>query len=236
MPGDDLGAALVALGLEHDLPTLSRNAADSMGVLSDAEAWLREKVPTAEAAELDVVVLGSFARLEASLESDFDYLIMVHGLPSDVRAGRRLLEAIDDFIRSIRTRGPGRTGLFGHITAAADLTERIGLEQDTNLSQSRRLLLLEESRSVYQPELHDRLLRAVLERYLADYGGKPKAGAPRFLLNDVQRYWYTLAVDYQAKRWEDASSGWGLRYLKLLNSRKVAYAGTLVSLLRCDDE
>lgn len=59
----------------------------------------------------------------------------------------------------------------------------------------------------------------------------PKGGVPRFLLNDIVRYWRTLAVDYQAKRWNALSPSWGLRYIKLLISRKLAYAGTIASLL-----
>ena len=72
-------------------------------------------------------------------------------------------------------------------------------------------------------------------RYLVDYV-RPKPGPPRFLLNDVIRYWYTVSVDYQAKRWQGADDGWALRYLKLINSRKIAYAGTLASLLRCSED
>ncbi len=232
--------ALRSLGLEGQTPTLAQNAADSRHVLERAKSAIANAVPPSAAGDVDVIVLGSFARLEASGESDFDYLVVAHGLPQDVRVSRQLLNAADSFIEgelkgSRRSRQPGATGLFGHITAAPDLTERIGLEQDTNLSHSRRVLILEESRSVYRPDLHERLLRAIMERYLVDYP-TPKQGPPRFLLNDIIRYWYTIAVDYQAKRWESPSEGWGLRYLKLLTTRKLAYAGTLASLLQCDDQ
>lgn len=54
-------------------------------------------------------------------------------------------------------------------------------------------------------------------------------------MNDVLRYWRTLAVDYQAKRWkEEDEPSWGLRYLKLLISRKLAFAGLLIPLLLCE--
>ncbi|MEW6381373.1 MAG: hypothetical protein AB1611_17465 [bacterium] len=55
-------------------------------------------------------------------------------------------------------------------------------------------------------------------------------------MNDVMRYWRTWAVDYQAKRWEAfaPNSNWGLRFLKLIISRKIVYAGTLASLLLTD--
>lgn len=190
-----------------------------------------------------MIVHGSFARGEATGSSDFDYLVVAHGITEDVRVTRDMLSAVDDFIQHSMQSGPrtserrpGGTGLFGHIASAPGLTERIGLEQDTNVSTTRRLLILEESRSIYQPELRTALLRTILQRYLDDYEDGEKRGVPRFLLNDVMRYWYTLAVDYQAKRWEGADRGWGLRYLKLLISRKLVYAGTVVSLLLCSDE
>ena len=47
------------------------------------------------------------------------------------------------------------------------------------------------------------------------------------------RHWRTVAVDYQAKNWQRVTDeGWGLRYLKLILSRKTAYAGTLAPLLQ----
>lgn len=80
--------------------------------------------------------------------------------------------------------------------------------------------------------LHQSLLGAIVDRYLVDYA-TPKPGVPRFLLNDVVRYWRTIAVDYQAKRWEVARPDWGLRYLKLRVSRKLTFAATLAVVLLC---
>jgi hypothetical protein len=78
--------------------------------------------------------------------------------------------------------------------------------------------------------LRKTLIQAILARYLADYE-QPKLGVPRFLLDDVLRYWRTLAVDCQAKRWEQVAPDWGLRYLKLIIWRKLTFAGTLATLL-----
>jgi hypothetical protein len=240
----DLQRAVETLGLPGKLPTLTAAAARSRQTIEAAREWLIARIPLEDARKLDVVVHGSFARMEATPESDFDYLIVAHGLPEDVRVMRALLRAVDSFIAERLTTGdeqpdkrrPGRTGLFGHIASAPGLTERIGLEQDTNVSTTRRLLVLEESVSIYRPDRRLELLRAILERYLFDYPAQRKEGVPRFLLNDVTRYWYTLAVDYQAKRWEGDDQGWGLRYLKLLISRKLTYAGTITSLLLCGED
>jgi len=71
-----------------------------------------------------------------------------------------------------------------------------------------------------------RVLRVLLKRYLVDdfgYAMPPKAAArvPRFLLNDLVRYWRTMAVDFAAKRREREGAGWGLRNFKLRMSRKL---------------
>lgn len=231
------------LGVTDQVPTLVEAARHSEETLQAAKRHIHRAVPLERGTQLDVIVHGSFARGEATTQSDFDYLVVAHELSEDVTVMQDILRAVDDFVVTELRGGsgegggrPGATGLFGHIASAPGLTERIGLEQDTNVSTTRRLLVLEESASIYQPERRAKLLRAVLARYLVDYPGSRKEGVPRFLLNDVIRYWYTLAVDYQAKRWEGDDRGWGLRYLKLLLSRKLVYAATVVTLLRCDKQ
>ena len=224
-----LRAAAQALALE--LPALDASARSSKQAIDTARKLLAEQCPPSD--PLDVFAFGSLAREELSKESDFDYLVVALGLPQEFTKTKRLILATEELRGKLNLKEPGATGMFGRVIAAADLTERIGLEQDTNLTHSLRILILQESVSIYQPTEHERLLRAILERYLVDYLD-PKAGIPRFLLNDLVRYWRTMAVDYQAKRWEEwgkQSVKWGLRYLKLRVSRKLTFAGTLASLL-----
>jgi hypothetical protein len=222
------------LGLEGRLSTLVAAADWTQRALAQITGRLHEMVPPDDL-PLDVVVLGSLGRREASRQSDMDYLVLAHGLPSSVKQTRQLLGAVEALRVELSFGEPGVTGMFGEVVAAPDLTERIGLEGDTNESHSRRILLLEESVSVFKPNLHDGLLAAILERYLADYP-EPKKGVPRFLLNDILRYWRTISVDYQAKRWrQPGDEKWGLRYLKLLISRKLGFAGTLTSLFLCEE-
>jgi predicted nucleotidyltransferase len=235
-----LDEALQVLGIRDKVPSLDAAAKASIDNLNRAKERLATDVPVEEYNNVDVVILGSYARQEASGESDFDYLVIPYGLTS-VGTTRQLIASVERFIGDVlepkdgSSRKPGATGLFGTITGASDMNERIGLENDTNLSHSRRVLLIEESVSIYDPALHDRLLRSIFDRYLADYPGGTKPRPPRFLLNDIIRYWYTLAVDYQAKRWERNDTDWGLRYLKLLTSRRLSYASALVPLLLCGE-
>ncbi len=248
-----LEQAASGLGVLDRLPNLQRAAATSRGFVTEAKTRLQEAAAE-EALDLaslplDVVAFGSYARDEASGESDFDYLVIAHGLCDDPTATRLLLKQADllrhpepDSIlfepgpgtARKEIAGPGSTGMFGRVVSAPDLVERIGLEQDTNQSHTVRMLLLQESTSLLAEDRHEHLVRVMIRRYLADYP-TGKTGPPRFLLSDVLRYWRTVSVDYAAKRYEQISPEWGLRYLKLVLSRKIAYAGTLASLLLCDE-
>ena len=249
-----LAAATQRLGI--DLPALNAAAARSRNLIARASDDLHSAVPVPAGTPLplDVVLLGSAARQELTGESDFDFLIVAHGIPGlledpvtkqPVHATRKVAAALQDIQTREELEGPGTTGILGQIVSAPDLIERIGLEKDTNETHTQRILLLEESVSIYQPHLREELLRAMLDRYLNDYRAEPKVGVPRFLLNDVERYWRTICVDYQAKHWgrlplrfrveldPDAKFDWGLRYFKLLISRKLTFVGTVTSLLLC---
>jgi hypothetical protein len=118
---------------------------------------------------------------------------------------------------------------------AFDLIEQIGLQNDTNHSLTRRMLLLEESVSLGNRLVHEKVVRAALDRYLTVIDA-PTERTPRFLLNDVIRYWRTITVDYQAKALDGGAAASGLRYLKLIIPRKIMFAGTLMALLHCRDE
>lgn len=228
----DLEAALTALGISDSVPALRNNSEVSRSLVNAARESLQVQLSGPHDA-FDVVAVGSIAREEASNESDFDYLVIAHSLPSKAGHAKEVLRAAEEVRKQLRLEPPGSTGMFGKVIAGAELTERIGLQEDTNLSHSRRILLLEESVSLFQPLKHQQLIELILDRYLADYE-TPKAGVPRFLLNDVVRYWRTMAVDYQAKRWEKLEPEWGLRYLKLIVSRKLSFAGALVPLFLCE--
>lgn len=228
---EEHATAIEALGLTGELANLNTAARVTERVRADLQDRLTGRLDATE--PLDVLVFGSIAREEATTQSDVDYLVVLHGLCDDPKSARRTIEVMKESIKELNYGKPGATGMFGSVVSAADITERIGLDADTNMSHSRRVLMLTESRSVFRDDLQARLIRAIVQRYLIDYE-EPKDGPPRFLLNDVMRYWRTVAVDYQAKLWMKGNDDWGLRYLKLITSRKLSYAGALVPLLTCN--
>lgn len=180
----------------------------------------------------DIVAFGSMARREMTSESDFDYLVVSYGLDSPGTARDALTRA--DGLRMKLGVGdkalaePGSSGVFAKIVSATEMVEVIGLQGDTNHSQTRRILLLEESVSLTGNTEHENLIGSIVHRYLeAQKVGSGRV--PRFLLNDIVKYWRTITVDYQAKTPRDTP--YSLRYLKLILSRKIAFFAALVPLI-----
>jgi hypothetical protein len=110
------------------------------------------------------------------------------------------------------------------------MIEKIGLEEDSNRNLSRRMLFLLESTDATNSHVADAARDQLLDRYL-DQSVK-NFRPPRFLLNDVIRYWRTMCVDFAGKEHEGPEK-WGLRNVKLRTARKVLFAGGLLPVFEC---
>lgn len=174
-----------------------------------------------------VVMMGSWGRRERTSGSDDDFLVLVDGeRRPDAEPQLERLESL----LGLGEAKPGTQGIFGQQVFVGPMVRHIGLQDDTNANLTQRMLLLLESVPVVGRESYRRSLEQVVDGYLA--GQAKDYRPPRFLLNDLIRYWRTICVDFAGKARAEEQK-WGMRNAKLRLNRKLLFAGGLVPVLLC---
>jgi hypothetical protein len=185
---------------------LGPRRSDSNGRLSALCRSLSEQLVTM-ASSLEntcIYATGSYGRQEASSTSDIDIFMIDAGAPEAPLANITQIELKAKLIAICRERGYpefSRDGEFLEMHPLEQLTSRVGSQdEDAENLFTARLLLLLESRPLYNEACYDRVVQDAVAAYFPDFFRHEADFRPVFLINDIVRYWKTLCLNYEHRR------------------------------------
>jgi hypothetical protein len=190
-----------------------------------------------EWSDVAIFAAGSLGRFETGRSSDLD-VFMVARRRGDCPPGTppishldeiRLFAKLIDVNKQLNLPEFSGDGRYLKVHALDRIISSTGdANDDSENLFTTRLLLLLESKSLWNDDLRQEAVTKVLANYFKDGKGK-RDFRPLFLLNDILRYWRTLCLNYERDRVR--SPKWWKTNLNLKFSRKLTVFSTVLLIL-----
>lgn len=194
-----------------DTPTfLTERKKFSQEKLTSFEELLNEQDSLKELKNLCIYVTGSYGRLEASQFSDIDLFFLEDPTNGDKSSRIQEILVNADIVRLARKLNYPEfsgDGEYLKILQVKDILDNLGGQnEDYENYFTARLLLLLESRAIWNKNVHKRVVKKIVKSYYRDYERHEKDFQPTFIINDIIRFWKTLCLNYENKRNKTGSS------------------------------
>lgn len=178
---------------------------------------------------LCIYTTGSFARSEATAESDLDIFIIGENIKEQHHYGK--IDEIKIFSELIKINEElkfpefSNDGEFLKIFKYNEVAEIIGSPSDDHHNWfTARMLFILESKCIYNQEKYDDFIKRIFQFYLRD---KDHDNFKLyFLLNDILRFWRTLCLNYEASRTRQKK--WEKKNISLKFSRRLTVFATII--------
>lgn len=184
-----------------------------------------------------IYACGSLGRLEMAENSDLDlfFIIMNSGkkgkeeLCSNIEK-YNFFSKLHDINKNLAYKEPSKNGIYWDFISQDKLLDIGSREEDFNNSFTARMLLLLESKPLYNEKSYNRLVNLIVKKYFIDYKGHSETFYPLYLMNDILRYLYTLTMNYEYRRdSKDSENDKNWKRLKLKYARLI----TCFSMIAC---
>lgn len=190
------------------------------------------RIDSAKYRDISVYCGGSLGRGDAGDRSYLDLFILSHksGKSLSRLENLELLASIVAINKELGFPQFSNDGQYLQVYSFPDMLKAVGSPSDDvqNLFTVRMLLLL-ESRPIFNESLYWMQVDSALDHYFRDSRGK-ESFKPLFLVNDILRYWRTVCLNYELIR-NDKSRPWRKKNINLKFSRMLTAFATVLPLI-----
>ena len=189
----------------------------------------KELFETLEQKSVSIYTVGSIGRDEIGEKSDLDLFFIAEDKISKLEEHKLFAESIA-FNKKLEFEDFSNDGEFLRVHAINRDMMNIGNPKDDNDNFfTARMLLLLESKPLFNETLYNNCLEKLINIYFRDFNENQQF-VPLFFLNDLLRFWRTLCLNYESARIE-LNKPARKKNLNLKYSRMITIFGTVLYIL-----